>query len=45
MKTSISILQISSKLDLSRINDDIANVCNAQKIEFVNGLNLVNIIN
>ncbi len=44
MKTPISILQISSKLDLSSVCDDISNVCNANKIEFKNDVNLVKII-
>ena len=45
MKTSISILKIATKLNLSMISDDILNVCNAQKIEFTNNEFLVDIIN
>ena len=40
MKSIIVVLQIVTKLDLTRAGADIANVCNAQKIEFILGNNL-----
>jgi valyl-tRNA synthetase len=40
MKSIIAVLQIATKLDLTRAGADIANVCNAKKIEFILGNNL-----
>ena len=44
MKSTIALLQITTKLDLTRVGADIANVCNAQKIEFISSDNLKVII-
>ena len=44
MKSTIALLQITTKLDLTRVGADIANVCNAQKIEFISSDNLEVII-
>ena len=44
MKSIITLLQITSKLDLTRARADIANVCNSQKVEFISRNNLKVII-
>ena len=35
MKVPITILEISSKLDLSSVSADLLNVTNSQKVEFI----------
>jgi valyl-tRNA synthetase len=44
MKVPIAILEISSKLDLSSVSEDLLNVTNSQKIEFNESENLVKVI-
>ena len=44
MKSTISLIELPKSFDITGIEDDILNVCNAQKIVLKNDLSAINII-